>query len=319
MNNKIRILLSGSNGFVGKSIIKYLNKLNNNIIIIKLSRSFNDDSSISWEDLDNTIPECDIYIHLAGIAHDLKHNINATDYYSVNVGLTKKLFDIFLKSKAKKFIYFSSVKVLGDDCNKILDENSKLNPKTIYAKTKLLAENYLNNKYNCILHENLYNKKLIILRPCMIYGNGNKGNLNILFNFFKKGYPYIFTNFKNKRSYLSITNLNYILENIIYSNIKSGTYLLSDDQFVSTYELVEMSEIILNKKIVCLKFPKFIIFTLAYLGNIFNLSFNTNSLKKITKNCMVSNKKIKSELNINLPINSYDGLKLVLAHLNSIN
>ena len=153
----------------------------------------------------------------------------------------------------------------------------------------------------------------------MIYGKENKGNLNILFNFLKKGYPYIFSNFRNKRSYLSLTNLNFILENIIYKNINSGTYLLSDDEFVSTNDIVKMSENILRKKIFFYKFPKYFIIILAYLGNFFNLSFNIAVLNKITKNCMVSNKKIKSELNIKLPINSYDGLKLVLIELNSLN
>ena len=318
MGDKIRILLSGSNGFVGKGIINYLNQYNN-IKIIKLTRNINEINSVLWRDLDSIIPECDIYIHLAGIAHDLNHNYNDDDYHNVNVGLTKIIFDIFCKSKAKKFIYFSSIKVYGDNLNDIIDENSKVNPTSIYAKTKLLAENYLNNNFKNLNLEQKSDKKLIILRPCMIYGKENKGNLNILFNFLKKGYPYIFSNFRNKRSYLSLTNLNFILENIIYKNINSGTYLLSDDEFVSTNDIVKMSENILRKKIFFYKFPKYFIIILAYLGNFFNLSFNIAVLNKITKNCMVSNKKIKSELNIKLPINSYDGLKLVLIELNSLN
>ena len=84
----------------------------------------------------------------------------------------------------------------------IIDENIIPNPKSDYGTSKLLAEQYL-------LKKNKSDKSLYILRPCMIHGPYNKGNLTLFINFLQKGFPFPLGEYKNHRSFLSITKFNF--------------------------------------------------------------------------------------------------------------
>src|SRR5690606_1547157 len=111
----------------------------------------------------------------------------------------------FLKRDAEVFIYMSSVKAAADTVDGILTEEKQPNPKTPYGQSKRKAEEYL---LNATLPEG---KRVYILRPCMIHGPGNKGNLNLLYKFVQKGIPYPLAAFENRRSFLSIDNLNFVI------------------------------------------------------------------------------------------------------------
>ena len=194
-----KILLSGASGFVGINLSKYLTDLNYSLDSVNIKTKV--DSRI--------IEDYDVYIHLAGIAHDVKGKYINEDYFSVNYKLTKDFYDIFLKSNAKIFIFFSSIKAVTDHSDEILTEKIFPNPKTAYGESKLLAENYILN------HSCKENQKAFIIRPCMIHGKNNKGNLNDLYKFIKLGLPWPFGLYENKRSFCSIDNLLFVIEKLI--------------------------------------------------------------------------------------------------------
>lgn len=128
----------------------------------------------------------------AGKAHDTKNEGVAETYFTINTGLTRKVFDFFVKSSAKKFIFFSSVKaaadfVVGDK----LTEEVIPTPKGPYGESKIAAENYIREGFESYrLQVTGGEKQVYILRPCMIHGPGNKGNLNLLYNVVRKGLPW---------------------------------------------------------------------------------------------------------------------------------
>ena len=281
------IYITGHSGFVGKNLLKYL--INYEFIKHKKNDIFSIDENI--------------VIHLIGKAHDLKKSSNPDDYYAVNTNLTKNIFDEFLKSNAKTFIMLSSVKAVADKCSDVLFENVIPDPKTHYGKSKLLAENY-------ILNFNLpKNKKVYILRPCMVYGNGNKGNLNLLYKVISKGYPWPLGSFDNLRSFCSIENLNFVIKQLVENeNIPSGVYNVCDDKPISTNDLVKLISKSRNTKSRIISIPKLIIRLLAYFGDIFKMPINSERLSKLTENYIVSNKKIKSVLQKKLPVDIKKGL-----------
>ena len=98
--------------------------------------------------------EC--FIHLAGKAHDIKNTSTVKEYYEVNTELTKRLFDQFIKSNCKVFIYMSSVKAVTDIVEGKLDENFEPIPVTAYGKSKLAAENYILSKKISRIKEYIY-------------------------------------------------------------------------------------------------------------------------------------------------------------------
>ncbi|QYS91372.1 SDR family oxidoreductase [Flavobacterium covae] len=85
-----------------------------------------------------------------------------------------------------------------------LNENSKINHTSIYARSKYEGEKYL------LSQEISSGKKIIILRPPMIHGSGDKGSLSLLYKFISKGIPYPLLAFNNKRSFISINNFCFL-------------------------------------------------------------------------------------------------------------
>lgn len=306
-----KLLITGINGFVGHSITAYLQREAKYKIVGLERKQFCYHTSIeicSWEEL-NKIEKCDCIVHLAGLAHDTNNKKVADEYFQINTGLTKTIYDFFLKSTAKTFIFFSTVKAASDFSETLLVEDIIPNPTSIYGKSKLLAENYI--------LDNLPTdgRKVYILRPCMIHGPNLKGNLISLYKFIKKGLPYPFGNLSNTRSYLSIDNLNFILGQLINSNIESGIYHLADDQPLSTTKIVELIGEVVHKKPLVINLPKWIIDTLGQLGTVLHLPVNNETIKKLTGNFLVSNEKIKKALNMKLPISAEAGMKSTLENI----
>ena len=282
------IFLTGSSGFVGKSI-ENSNQFGR-IIPYKKGDHI---------DLDHI----DSVVHLAGKAHDLKNSSSTKDYYEVNTELTKVFYDAFLASEAKVFIWLSSVKAVADEVEGVLTEDHGPNPITHYGKSKLLGEQYIFSK------EIPYGKRVYVLRPCMIHGPGNKGNLNLLYKLVSKNIPWPLGAFENRRSFCSIENLMFIfMELIEREDIPSGIYNVADDEPLSTNELIGIIEQCQIRKLKVWKISRALIEKLARIGDKLNLPLNSDRLGKLTSSYIVSNAKIKAAIGKPLPVSSREGL-----------
>ena len=153
------------------------------------------------------------------------------------------------------------------------------------------------------------NKQVYILRPCMIHGPGNKGNLNLLYNVVKKGIPWPLGAFENRRSFTSIDNLCYVVEGLLTRDVPGGIYHMGDDEAMSTNELIATMCEVMGKKPHIWKINRGIMEGCAGLGTLFHLPLNTERLRKLTENYVVSNVKIKAALGIDkLPVTAKEGL-----------
>lgn len=291
----IKILITGASGFVGSNLIEYLNPLG--FEIKNINRT-------ALNNLDDYHVACDTIIHLAGKAHDLKNASNPEEYYKVNFEITKRLYDAFLKSDAKKFIFISSVKAAADNVVSILKEEIIPNPQTHYGKSKLLAEDYIQSQ------PLPKGKSYYILRPCMIHGPGNKGNLNLLYQIVKKGLPYPLAAFENKRSFLSVENLCFVIKCLIDKDIHSGIYQVADDEALSTNQVVSILSESSGNKPKLWRISKTLIKLVASVGNILHLPLNTEKLNKLTESYVVSNHKLKLAIGEEWPMKTKEGLAL---------
>ncbi len=290
----MNIYISGSSGFVGTNLIQYLNKSIDATIVPLTREMFRKNS---FPSLDGTI------IHLAGKAHDLKATSNKNEYQLVNVELTKQLFDAFVQSNATSFIFISSVKAVADIVDSNLTEETIPSPKTEYGISKLEAEKYLLSK------KLPHNKKLYILRPAMIHGPGNKGNLNLLYKLVNKGVPYPLGAYHNLRSFLSIDNLCFAINELItQKDIPSGIYNVADSHPFSTVELINLMADVLGKKPRIWSVSPLLITSISKLGDILRLPLNSHRLNKLTESYLVSNKKLITAIKKPLPVQGNDGL-----------
>ncbi|MFA9189687.1 NAD-dependent epimerase/dehydratase family protein [Flavobacterium magnesitis] len=290
---KKNILITGASGFVGTNLQLYLNE-------------FYSLSTMSSRYIPNQVfnINSDALIHLAGKAHDLKKVSRPQYYYEANFELTKQLYDAFLNSEATIFIFMSTVKAVADEVKGILSEDKVPNPKTHYGIAKLQAEQYILSKD---LPEG---KRVYILRPCMIHGPGNKGNLNLLYQLVAKGLPWPLGAFENQRSFLSIENLCFIVKELLdNAAIPSGVYQVADDESLSTNELIQLLGTSLGKTTRIWKIPYHCIKGISKIGDCLSLPLNSERLQKLTENYVVSNEKIKKAINKELPISTKEGLK----------
>lgn len=297
----MNIAITGASGFVGQNLSKYLADKNFKINALSLRNP-------NWQLNKNT----DAIVHLAGKAHDTKNISEAKVYFDINTSLTQQIFDYFLQSETRTFIFFSSVKAAADTVpGDILTEEIIPHPLGPYGESKIKAEQYLLSK---LTETAKLQKKVFILRPCMIHGPGNKGNLNLLYNVVKKGIPWPLGAYENSRSFCSIDNISYVVEQLIVKeNIESGIYHVGDDEPISTNELIKLISESVGKKSHIWKLSKGLMNAAAAVGGALKSPLNKERLRKLTENYVVSNAKIKQALGIDkMPVSTREGIRKTL-------
>lgn len=320
----MNILITGVHGFVGSNLVKKLAQ-NNTVYGLDIVAPEKEGvaKTFGWDDLDNgSIPAIDAIIHLAGKAHDTRNMSAADVYFKVNTGLTQRIFDWYLANKtATKFIFFSTVKSAADYVpGNILTEECVPTPVGPYGESKIKAENYIIEKFAPAALSRPYHnfddsdsvvagKQVYIMRPCMIHGPGNKGNLNLLYGVVSKGIPWPLGAFENRRSFTSVENLCFVIDGILNKAVPSGIYHMGDDEALSTNELIQVICSTLGKKARIWKLPKGLMNGIAKVGGWLHLPLNPLRMQKLTENYVVSNAKIKAALGIeHMPVRAKDGL-----------
>ena len=281
----MKFLITGAYGFVGTNLCKYLAEKGHECLALDIPAAKRDGvpyvSFYTWDGLDK-LPVVDAVVHLAGKAHDLKKVASEQSYFDINVGLTEK---IFAAAKTTRFIYFSSSKA---------DANGNA-----YGRSKLAAEQFLNGR-------------AIVLRPAMIHGPGNKGNLNLLWGIARRGLPWPLAAFENKRSFTSIGNICAAVEALAERGT-NGIYPIADDEMLSTNRLIELIAETCGKRAKLWRVPKGVMRMVAKLGDVLHLPLNTERIVKLTEDSFVNNSHLKSQLGWNrMPIRAEEGLRRTL-------
>ena len=305
----MELLVTGANGFVGTNLRSYLEAKGHRCLKLDVSNA-----DFGWDELEK-IPwdELDAVVHLAGKAHDLKKVASEQSYFDVNVGLTQRIFSALCTEKEKvkvksekvtTFIYFSSSKAFATG--------------NAYGRSKLAAEEYLKAE-----QANKPNIRTIILRPAMIHGPGNKGNLNLLWGLARRGWPWPLAAFENKRSFTSIGNVCAAVEALCDDKVKVegeqrnlNTFPLADDEMLSTNRLIELIAEACGRKPRLWRLPKGLMRLAARIGDVAHLPLNTERIEKLTEDSFVDNAALKRALGWDrMPIRAEDGMRATLKGL----
>ena len=286
----MKILVTGAYGFVGSNLCRYLSGRGHICDALDVAVAVRDGVGYArnwtWEEIEN-IPygEYDAIVHLAGKAHDLKKTADEKSYFDINVGLTERIFNA-AAGKTPRFVYFSSIKAADAD--------------TPYGKSKLAAERFLDGR-------------AIVLRPAMIHGPGNKGNLNLLWGIAKRGWPWPLAAFENRRSFASIGNVCAAVEALCERGT-NGIYPIADDETISTNRLIGLIAETCGRKPRLWRVPKWAMRVLAKIGDALHLPLNSERLSKLTEDSPVENGEIKKLLGWTaMPIAAEDGMRATLA------
>ncbi|MDY0116833.1 MAG: NAD-dependent epimerase/dehydratase family protein [Sulfurimonadaceae bacterium] len=279
----MKILLTGSTGYLGSSFVNQH----------KDQYLFQNFSLLSQKIEDLQFKDIDIVLHCAALVHQkVEHSYEK--YHEINVNYPVKLAKLAKESGVKQFIFISTIAVYGEGLEK-LDENTECNPITPYGISKLEAEKQL-----LMLNDSDF--KVSIIRPPMIYGKDAPGNIDSLVKLVKK-LPFLpLGGIENKRSFIYIGNLCYMINEIIKQN-QSGIFLASDDEPLSTTKLCELIAKNLDKKIMLIKIPFFRSFL-----KLVKPSFH----KRLYESLEVDNTITKQKLNLTNPYSVEEGIKLMI-------
>lgn len=279
-----KLLITGSNGFVGSYFIKkYKDKYD-----IKTFSFLKDDiNSLDCSDVD-------VVFHLSALVHQMD-GASCEEYERVNVSQTLELAKKAKESGIKHFVFMSTVKVYGEETDSKYSENSICNPEDEYGKSKLKAELELQK-----LEDEDF--KVSIIRTPIVYGYGVKANIKSLINLVNKVPLLPFGKTENKRSMVYIGNLCHLVYETITQE-KSGIFLASDDQPLSTSRLIELIAKNLDKKVYLVKIPFF-----ESLLELVKPSFQ----KRLYGSLEIDNSITKEKLNLQNPYSVEDGIKLMI-------
>ena len=280
----MKLLITGSNGFVGSY---FINKYESKFEIKKFSFLKDKINTLDCKDVD-------IAFHLSALVHQMG-GASAEEYEKVNVIQTLQLAKKAKESGVKHFIFMSTVKVYGEETTSKYSENSICNPEDEYGKSKLKAEKLL-------LELESENFRVSIIRTPIIYGYGVKANIKSLINLVNKVPLLPFGKIKNKRSMVYIGNLCHLVYETITQE-KSGIFLASDDQPLSTSRLIELIAKNLDKKIYLVKIPFF-----ESLLKLVKPSF----YKRLYGSLEIDNSITKEKLNLQNPYSVEDGIRLMI-------
>ncbi|QDZ39378.1 NAD-dependent epimerase/dehydratase family protein [Euhalothece natronophila Z-M001] len=303
------ILITGATGFIGSHLLPQLEQNNFSLKITTRQSSpqtsqhvtpiqiNNIDETTDWS---KALIGVDCVIHLAARAHILQDTSTdpETAFYQTNTAATANLVKPAIAQGVKHFIFMSSIGAMATTSEQILTETFPCQPDTPYGRSKLKAEQALKE-----LCENS-TMTWTILRPPLIYGPNNPGNMERLLKLVKTGLPLPLGGINNHRSLLYVGNLvNAITTCISHPKAKNQTFLISDGEDLSTPSLINQLGKAMGKS------PMLIPITPQFLTVIAKPLGKEDTIKRLAGSLTVDNNKIRTTLDWNPPFSVTEGLQ----------
>ena len=282
------IAVVGGAGFVGTRLASFFDKANVQYNVYDIDLKKNNDK-IVYLDVEDTkslelLSSSNTIINLAAVHRDDIRPLSRYD--DVNITGAKNICDAARKHKINRIIFTSSVAIYGF-APPNTDESGAPNYFNDYGRTKYLAEQV----YKEWQAEDPFNRTLVIIRPTVIFGEGNRGNVYNLLNQIASKKFIMIGNGKNIKSMAYVEN---IVSFISYSlSFKAGLHILIyvDKPDLNMNKLVSMSRnILFNKKNIGIRLPSFFGEAMGYFADIL--------ARLINKSLPISRIRVKKFLSI---------------------
>jgi nucleoside-diphosphate-sugar epimerase len=264
VNTSLKITVIGGSGFVGTNLCQNLSdrQIDFEIIDLKRSQRFPDKCKTGdVRDLDSLLGTItgDVVVNLAAVHRDDVRD--KAEYFRTNVDGAENVAKVCLEKNIKKIIFTSSVAVYGFG-ELGTDESGEINPFNEYGKTKFQAEERLR------AWKSAGDNDLIIIRPTVIFGEGNRGNVYNLLNQIASGKFVMVGSGQNRKSMAYIGNIVAFLEKCIETEQKYAVYNYVDTPDLDMNSLVrQVRKALKGKDSVGLRIPHWIGLIFGYLAD----------------------------------------------------
>lgn len=249
--NKKSVLVTGANGFVGTALCAQARALGYSIrgacrVATPASHNVSVGSITDLTDWTSALNGIGVVIHLAARVHVMNDNVSdpLTEFRRVNVDATLNLAKQAANAGIKRFIFISSIKVNGEstEFGSPFHADDMVMPRDPYGISKHEAETAL------LRLGNSTGMEIVIIRPPLVYGAGVKANFYSMMRWLDKGIPLPLGAIYNKRSFVALENLvDLIITCITHPAAAGQVFLVSDDEDLSTSELLQRMATALNK------------------------------------------------------------------------
>ena len=245
---------------------------------------------------------CDIVMHLAARAHVMHESAKnpLEEFRRVNVQGTEHLARNAVASGVKRFVYVSSIKVIGEETlgGKTYAERDMPMPQDAYGVSKWEAEQVLHR----VAEET--GLEVVIVRPPLVYGAGVKGNFAQLLSVLMRGIPLPLASIRNQRDLIYVGNLvDALIACATHPAAVGQTYLVSDGEGVSTPDLIRNLAQALGKFNLVFPFP---IYVMRFCAGLFGKSA---AVDRLTQSLQIDSSKIRKELSWKPPCTMQQGLQ----------
>lgn len=295
------VLVTGAGGFVGRQLRARLKQAGFHIRALYHHKPVAEADSFSMDlardDFDRGLLDgVDTIFHLAGKAHSVAESVaEIADYQRVNTLGTHRLLEAAMRTGVKRFIFFSSVKAVGESDQQPMDESCAVPANTPYGQSKYAAE-------QLVLFGG-YVPHPVVIRPSMIYGNTQKGNLPRMIKAVRRGVFPPLPEMHNKRSMVHVDD---VVEAALLSAQKpqaaGQVYIVTDDTPYSSRQIYDLIRVVLDRPPLAWQLPLWVLQAFAKTGNLISsltgkrFPFDSAALQKLTDSACYSSAKIRREL-----------------------
>jgi nucleoside-diphosphate-sugar epimerase len=315
----MKALVTGASGFIGRELCKVLQSEGVFVRVLLRSNVEGPWSEVVLGDLigtlsDDCVREIDTVIHLAGKAHAMHENRqDEEEYYRINTEGTRSLLKAAKQAGVKGFIYFSSVKAVGD-VDGVMDESVSAEADTPYGRSKWASEK--------LVLEGGYVPHPVVIRPSMVYGNTEKGNLPRMIRAIRAGKFPPLPETHNRRSMVHVDDV--VKAAILaakHADATGKTYIVTDGNSYSTRQMYVWICEALHKPTPAWHFPLAMLKLMARVGDFIGslrgsrFIFDSDALQKLTGSAFYSSEKIERELGFKASRSLREALPEIVQHL----
>jgi nucleoside-diphosphate-sugar epimerase len=318
-----RVAVTGASGFIGRNLVAAFVERGLDVVALSGTSNSGLNSDVEYRKVDVTdhasvrgaLDGCDTVVHLAGLAHKIGHSLTDADFDRVNVEGTRNVLDESVRAGAARFLLVSSALVGGRVSLRPLTEDDKANPADPYARSKLRAEQLVRNR---LATDQIWSA---IVRPPMVYGPGNRGNLPRLASVIRKGIPLPFGAINNARSVVYVGNLVHALVLILEREPGNGDiFYVADDGPLSTAQLAREIGIALGSRARIINVPKEMLTLLGRLGDLIGVvgrfPITSSEINKLTGTLVVDDSKLRRLTGYRPAVTTSAGIRAAFAIAN---